>query len=241
MLLDGDGHVRLGDFGLSKILRVRGSSGGTPPPPPLPPPPGTPPPPHPPRQFLPTRTFCGNRESLAPEVIAGSPYGQAVDWWALGVLVYELLVGRPAFGGGARDEIYDRISRGALTFPRCLSDEAVALVRGLLDRNAATRLGGAAAGGVAGLCAHPWFDGVDWALVHKKVRWRERRAGGSGEEAGDRGEGAGRRGGEGVAALVTEANGQLVVGGRTQCCGRQPRSVSSPLCHPLVLGRTSRG
>lgn len=178
VLLDGDGHVRLGDFGLSKLLRVRGGSGASPPPPSLPPPPGTPPPPHPPRQFLPTRTFCGNRESLAPEVIAGSPYGQAVDWWALGVLVYELLVGRPAFGGGARDEIYDRITRGALTFPRSLSDEAVALVRGLLDRNAATRLGGASAGGVAGLFAHPWFDAVDWGLVHKKVMWqRERRNG----------------------------------------------------------------
>eukprot|EP00494_Astrolonche_serrata_P030119 UN30386 len=90
LLLDDQGHIRLTDFGLSKD-DLKGNSI--------------------------THTFCGTPEYLAPEVIRQEGYGKAVDWWALGVLIYEMLTGLPPFYNKNLRDMYDAILHQPLKFP----------------------------------------------------------------------------------------------------------------------------
>lgn len=141
VLLDGEGHVCLTDFGLSKRAG--------------------------PDQE--TQTFCGTPEYLAPEVIVGDAYGKAVDWWSFGVMLYEMLVGLPPFYSENVHRMYELIQRANLRFPDGVSPEARSLLVRLLQRNPALRLG-SGADDAAPIRAHPFFAGVDWdALYAKRV------------------------------------------------------------------------
>ncbi len=163
VLLDMDGHVRIADFGLSKLLgkrRAPGSKklGG-------------------PALAAPnqahgtvnmTKTFCGTREYVAPEMLSGKEYGQSVDVWAFGILLYEILCGRTPFFSKNRDEVYSRIENAELRFPRHLSAAVVSLIQGLLDRNPKTRLG-QGPGGISEIKSHEFFQDMDWDGLLKKV------------------------------------------------------------------------
>lgn len=163
VLLDLDGHVRIADFGLSKLLGKRKANSRKPPPIPsanlrI----------APPKPVSMTKTFCGTREYVAPEMLSGSEYGQSVDLWAFGILLYEILCGRTPFYSRNREEIYMRIENGPLRFPRNLSPEVASLIRGLLDRNPNTRLG-LGPEGISEIKRHPFFQAMDWEGLFNKV------------------------------------------------------------------------
>lgn len=163
VLLDLDGHVRIADFGLSKLLGKRRHAARK-----------TPPVPSanlriaPPKPVSMTKTFCGTREYVAPEMLSGNEYGQSVDLWAFGILLYEILCGRTPFYSRNREEVYTKIENGALRFPRNLSQEVVSLIRGLLDRNPNTRLGLGSAG-INEIKQHAFFDNMDWEGLFQLV------------------------------------------------------------------------
>lgn len=149
VLLDEDGHIRLADFGLSKLLTSRNKNPGL---------------------FLETgetpkigrtKTFCGTREYVAPEMLKGSMYDTSVDLWAFGILLYEILCGRTPFYSRQRNEIYERIEKSPVFYPKDMSDEVQDLLKGLLQRNVSERLGNKE-DGIAEIKAHPWFAAIDW-------------------------------------------------------------------------------
>lgn len=161
VLLDLDGHVRIADFGLSKLLGKRRSSKKPPPVPSA----------NlriaPPKPTSMTKTFCGTREYVAPEMLSGSEYGQSVDLWAFGILLYEILCGRTPFYSRNREEVYSRIESGPLRFPRNLGSDVVSLIRGLLDRNPHTRLG-LGSEGINEIKRQKFFQGLDWDALFRR-------------------------------------------------------------------------
>ncbi len=114
IMLTADGHVKLTDFGLCKPgMDWRAQ----------------------------TKTFCGTPEFIAPEILSSKPYTKAVDWWAYGVLLYELILGQSPFGGRNEAEVFHSIMAGRVYFPSKISPEAKDLIQRLLVRNPKLRLG----------------------------------------------------------------------------------------------------
>ncbi|XP_025409543.1 serine/threonine-protein kinase N isoform X3 [Sipha flava] len=114
LLLDTDGYVKIADFGLCKEGMGFGDRTGT---------------------------FCGTPEFLAPEVLTETSYTRSVDWWGLGVLIFEMLVGESPFPGDDEEEVFDSIVNDEVRYPRFLSLEAIAIMRRLLRKNPERRLG----------------------------------------------------------------------------------------------------
>ncbi|XP_026808021.1 serine/threonine-protein kinase N isoform X3 [Rhopalosiphum maidis] len=114
LLLDTDGYVKIADFGLCKEGMGYGDRTGT---------------------------FCGTPEFLAPEVLTETSYTRSVDWWGLGVLIFEMLVGESPFPGDDEEEVFDSIVNDEVRYPRFLSLEAIAIMRRLLRKNPERRLG----------------------------------------------------------------------------------------------------
>eukprot|EP00045_Choanoeca_perplexa_P004327 m.37529 g.37529 ORF g.37529 m.37529 type:complete len:559 (-) comp12514_c0_seq1:142-1818(-) len=138
VMLDAHGHIKIADFGMCKDI----SSG-------------------------PARTFCGTLDYVAPEIIKEIPYGPEVDWWALGVLLYEMLAGQPPFDGPTEDDLFMAILHNEVLFPVWLSKEAVSLIRGLLIKDREKRLG-CGPTGEADLRAHAFFRGLDWVKLEAR-------------------------------------------------------------------------
>ncbi|KHJ39956.1 kinase domain protein [Trichuris suis] len=114
LLLDREGYLKIADFGLCKENMGFDDR---------------------------TSTFCGTPEFLAPEVLTENQYTRSVDWWGLGVLIFEMLVGEPPFSGDDEEEIFDSIVNDDVRYPRFLSIEAISIMRRLLRKNPAKRLG----------------------------------------------------------------------------------------------------
>ncbi|CAH0052943.1 unnamed protein product [Clonostachys solani] len=141
ILLDYQGHIALCDFGLCK-LEVKDEDE--------------------------THTFCGTPEYLAPELLKGKGYNKTVDWWTLGVLLYEMLTGLPPFYDENTNEMYRKILSDPLHFPgpEIVPPAARDLLTRLLNRDPAQRLG---ANGSAEIKAHPFFHAIDWKkLLQRK-------------------------------------------------------------------------
>jgi serine/threonine protein kinase len=149
VLLDTDGHVRVADFGLSKLLARNAKTGEK----------------LPPLQL--TKTFCGTREYVAPEMLSGGLYDTSVDLWAFGILLYEILCGRTPFYSRERNEIYERIEKAPVFYPKDMSEDVQDLLKGLLERDVSKRLG-AGKNGIADIKAHPWFAVIDWGDLYAK-------------------------------------------------------------------------
>ncbi|EAW12768.1 cAMP-dependent protein kinase [Aspergillus clavatus NRRL 1] len=141
ILLDADGHIKLVDFGFAKQIGDRE-----------------------------TYTLCGTPEYLAPEVIQNSGHGLAVDWWALGILIYEFLVGQPPFWDPNPMRIYEQIVEGRLRFPPNVSPAAQNIISLLCKTNPSERLGHIS-GGSARVKAHPFFEGINWDdLYYRRIK-----------------------------------------------------------------------
>ncbi|KAK4499486.1 hypothetical protein PRZ48_010001 [Zasmidium cellare] len=134
ILVDYVGHIALCDFGLCKLDMKDEDK---------------------------TNTFCGTPEYLAPELLHGQGYTKAVDWWTLGVLLYEMLTGLPPFYDENTNEMYRKILSEPLHFPgpEIVPPAARDLLSKLLDRDATRRLG---TNGAAEIKAHPFFHSIDW-------------------------------------------------------------------------------
>ena len=98
---------------------------------------------------------------LAPEVVSGQGHGKGVDWWTLGVLIYEMLASYPPFYDEDPMRTYAKIMRGELHFPSHFSRASIDLIRRLLHPKSTKRLG-VVAGGAQLIRDHPWFLGFDW-------------------------------------------------------------------------------
>eukprot|EP00794_Sanderia_malayensis_P019939 gene19939-21892_t len=148
VLLDSNGHVVLTDFGLSKFFSPYERDG---------------------RAY----SFCGTIEYMAPEVVKGGSRGHdmSVDWWSLGVLLYELLTGASPFTvegeKNSQQEISKRIINNLPPMPASLSSSARHVIRRLLDKDSNKRLGGGDRG-FNEIKVHPFFQSMDWDLVAKK-------------------------------------------------------------------------
>lgn len=81
-----------------------------------------------------TNTFCGTPEYLAPELLLGQSYTKSVDWWTLGVLLYEMMTGLPPFYDQDTNEMYRKILQDELRFPDDMSSDAQSLLRGVSQR-----------------------------------------------------------------------------------------------------------
>lgn len=149
ILLDEEGHIRLADFGLSKLLTSRNEAPG-----PLLENGEAP-------RLGRTRTFCGTPEYIAPEMLTGKSYGTSVDFWEFGIVLYEILCGRTPFYCRGGSEIYERIWQAPVCYPEDMSDDVQDLLKGLLERNVKMRLGNRD-GGIAEVKSHPWFSAIDW-------------------------------------------------------------------------------
>ncbi|KAJ3584365.1 hypothetical protein NHX12_014860 [Muraenolepis orangiensis] len=137
ILLDGGGHIRLTDFGFAKKLSDR------------------------------TWTLCGTPEYLAPEVIQSKGHGRAVDWWALGILIFEMLAGYPPFFDDNPFGIYQKILAGKLEFPRHLDFYVKDLIKKFLVIDRARRLGNMK-NGAEDVKKHRWFKTIEWDTVPQR-------------------------------------------------------------------------
>ena len=136
LLLDGKGFLKITDFGFAKIITDR------------------------------TWTLCGTPEYLAPEIIQSKGHGKGVDWWALGVLIYEMMAGYPPFYDENPFGIYQKILSGRIEFPRHFDFHAKDIVRKLLAADRTKRLGNLK-NGAEDIKKHKWFKGFDWnALIN---------------------------------------------------------------------------
>ncbi|GAT26750.1 serine/threonine-protein kinase gad8 [Aspergillus luchuensis] len=141
ILLDYTGHIALCDFGLCKLDMKDEDR---------------------------TNTFCGTPEYLAPELLLGNGYTKTVDWWTLGVLLYEMLTGLPPFYDENTNDMYRKILQEPLTFPSTdiVPPAARDLLSRLLDRDPQRRLG---ANGAAEIKSHHFFANIDWRkLLQRK-------------------------------------------------------------------------
>lgn len=143
LLLDTEGYVKIADFGLCKEGMGWGDRTGT---------------------------FCGTPEFLAPEVLTETSYTRAVDWWGLGVLIFEMLVGESPFPGEDEGEVFDSIVNDEIRYPRTLSLEAIALMRRLLRKNPERRLGSSERD-AEDVKKQAFFRNVNWEqLLLRKVK-----------------------------------------------------------------------
>lgn len=115
---------------------------------------------------LKTNSFVGTEEYIAPEVISGFGHSSSVDWWTLGILMFEMLYGCTPFKGADRDSTFYRIMRGELTFPQKpeVSKTCKNLIKRLLDTDETKRIG--SNHGASDIKKHPFFKGINWSLLH---------------------------------------------------------------------------
>ncbi|KAI0128864.1 catalytic subunit of camp-dependent protein kinase [Xylariales sp. AK1849] len=138
LLLDRHGHLKITDFGFAKRVPDK------------------------------TWTLCGTPDYLAPEVVSNKGYNKSVDWWSLGILIYEMLCGyTPFWDSGSPMKIYENILRGKYKYPPYVNPDARDLLDRLITGDLTKRLGNLY-GGSQDVKSHPWFAEVTWDRLSRK-------------------------------------------------------------------------
>lgn len=140
VVIDAEGHALLTDFGLSKEGVYD--------------------------NYM-ARSFCGSVAYLAPEMLRRQGHGKAVDWYLLGVLLYEMMVGRPPYFSHNKEELFQNIQRGKLKIPSSLSPDVKSLLRRLLQRDPAMRLGSGKRDAEE-IKEHSFFQNINWESVARR-------------------------------------------------------------------------
>jgi atypical protein kinase C iota type len=150
VLLDIEGHVKLTDYGMCKEGLTKGEK---------------------------TSTFCGTPNYIAPEMLRGEEYSFSVDWWALGVLMYELMAGRSPFelnenpsenpDLNTEDHLFQVILEKPIRIPRSLSVKAASILKSFLQKLPDERLG--THNGLREIQQHQYFKQIDWILLEQKL------------------------------------------------------------------------
>ncbi|KAJ1935763.1 Serine/threonine kinase, partial [Kickxella alabastrina] len=142
ILLDKEGHVKIADYGLCKENMGYGQT---------------------------TITFCGTPEFMAPEIVLEQRYGRAVDWWAFGVLIYEMILGTSPFHGEDENEIFESILEDEILYPVRMSRDSVFICQALLEKDPSKRLG-SSPNDAEDIMRHSFFAGVNWDdVLNKKI------------------------------------------------------------------------
>ncbi|CAE7018990.1 for [Symbiodinium sp. CCMP2456] len=138
LLLAEDGFMKLTDMGLAKFVVGK------------------------------TYTTCGTPDYFAPELIASTGHTNAVDWWTLGILIFELMSGHPPFESAYPMQIYAKVTKGIgkVAFPSVMKGHCKNLVENLLKNDPSDRLA-MRKGGVANVKSHPWFEDMDWDRLER--------------------------------------------------------------------------
>lgn len=113
ILMNNDGYIKLADFGFIKKLA----------------------------KWDRTYTFCGTPEYMAPEIITNQGYSHAIDWYALGILLYELIYGRPPFLSTDPMDVMNQVINGKILYPKDFDQSARSLIKHLCDRDLSKRYG----------------------------------------------------------------------------------------------------
>ncbi|GAA6069152.1 protein kinase C epsilon type, partial [Tachysurus ichikawai] len=142
ILLDAEGHCKLADFGMCKEGILNGVT---------------------------TTTFCGTPDYIAPEILQELEYGPSVDWWALGVLMYEMMAGQPPFEADNEDDLFESILHDDVLYPVWLSKEAVSILKAFMTKSPNKRLGCVVSQGLEeAIKVHPFFREIDWVLLEQR-------------------------------------------------------------------------
>ncbi|KAM7405477.1 hypothetical protein PAMP_012736 [Pampus punctatissimus] len=148
VLLDHEGHIKLTDYGMCKEGIRPGDT---------------------------TSTFCGTPNYIAPEILRGEDYGFSVDWWALGVLMFEMMAGRSPFDiitdnpdMNTEEYLFQVILEKPIRIPRSLSVKAASVLKGFLNKDPKERLGCQVQTGFTDIMSHTFFRSIDWEQLEKK-------------------------------------------------------------------------
>lgn len=135
LIIDADGNLKVADFGFAGFLEGR------------------------------LFTLCGTPEYMAPEIIQSRGHGKPVDWWALGVLIFEMLTGSSPFADESPLGVYQKVMAARIKFPTYFREDLKDLLRGLLHLDCKKRMGARSGEDVQN---HRWFEGIVWDDVHNK-------------------------------------------------------------------------
>ncbi|KAI9670470.1 MAG: Serine/threonine kinase [Trizodia sp. TS-e1964] len=142
ILLTLDGHIKIADYGLCKEDMWYGET---------------------------TSTFCGTPEFMAPEILLDKKYGRAVDWWAFGVLIYQMLLQQSPFRGEDEEDIYDAILADEPLYPIHMPRDSVSILQKLLTREPELRLGSGPTDAQE-IMSHAFFRNINWEdIYHKRI------------------------------------------------------------------------
>lgn len=134
ILLTTKGHIKIADYGLCKENMWHGVNTGT---------------------------FCGTPDFMAPEIVAGKQYDRSVDWWALGVLIFQMLLCQSPFKGDDQDDVFNAIEHDEVKYPVNMPGETVLLLQALLTKDPSLRLGSGERDAIE-IMEHPYFADVNF-------------------------------------------------------------------------------
>merc|ERR1712117_17145 len=138
LVLDDRGYLKVTDFGFAKVVKDK------------------------------TFTLCGTPDYLAPEIVTGQGHGKGVDWWTLGILIYEMIASFPPYYDDEPMMTYRKIIQGKFKFPRYLSAQSKDLISKFLKPKATKRLG-VIKGGAKLIRQHPWFKDFKWVQLKEQT------------------------------------------------------------------------